>query len=246
MTRNSRRRFMSMLLVAWAALAVASSDARAQYGMGGMGFGFGMGMRTVPSPSESINQLSLVQAQRATMGPVSNNVYANNPNSYINRVRDNGFTSHYSLDSRRSPGLGTARRRPSNSSQASDNPTQPEAPTVARPVVAIGSFFNQARKLVWPSDAPAAGDLIVKRDTSDQACLVVAELVEKFRSAPITTVTEARQKLLDYGQPALQDIRSHTTPRIAETFHLFLLSLYDSLAQAAEPPASSASSNSTP
>ena len=36
-------------------------------------------------------------------------------------------------------------------------------------------------------------------------------------------------------QPALQLIRSHSTPRIAENFHQFLLSLYDSLAAAANP-----------
>ena len=60
------------------------------------------------------------------------------------------------------------------------------------------------------------------------------ELVEKHRSAPITTVTEARQKLLEYGQPALRLVRSVSTPRIAEGFHMFLLSLYDSLAAVRE------------
>jgi hypothetical protein len=78
-------------------------------------------------------------------------------------------------------------------------------------------------------------ELKPKRDISDQNCLVVLELVEKHRSAPITTVTEARQKLLDYGQPALRLIRTISTPRLAESFHLFLLSLYDSLAAAANP-----------
>ena len=62
------------------------------------------------------------------------------------------------------------------------------------------------------------------------------ELVEKHRSAPITTVTEARQRLLDYGQPALRLIRSVSTPRVAEGFHMFLLSLYDSLARQRIPP----------
>lgn len=56
--------------------------------------------------------------------------------------------------------------------------------------------------------------------------------------ASIATVTAARQKLLDYGRPALQDVRASATPRVADTFHLFLLSLYDSLAQAASPPES--------
>ncbi len=111
-------------------------------------------------------------------------------------------------------------------------------------MVPIGSFFDASRILVWPSDAPFDGDLITKRDTSDEACLTVSDLVDKFRSAPITSVTYARSKLLEYGQPALQSIRGHSTPRIAENFHQFLLSLYDSLAAAANPTelASAASS----
>jgi hypothetical protein len=46
-------------------------------------------------------------------------------------------------------------------------------------------------------------------------------------------VAEARQKLLDYGRPALHYVKAHETPRVADSFHGFLLSLYDSLAQAA-------------
>ena len=115
-----------------------------------------------------------------------------------------------------------------------------------RPVVPIGSFFDASRMLVWPSDAPVEGDLITKRDTSDQACLVVSDLVDKHRSAPITTVTYARNRLLEYGQPALQFIRSHSTPRIAENFHQFMLSLYDSLAAAANPTELASATNPTP
>ncbi len=49
-------------------------------------------------------------------------------------------------------------------------------------------------------------------------------------------MTDARSKLVDYGRPALEYIRDNSTPRIADTFHLFLLSLYDSLGQAATVP----------
>lgn len=241
MTRDTLWRFMLLLFVMTGALGIGARDARAQWGMD---FGF-MGFNQVPRPGDFINQQALANAGRATMGPVSRPVYANNPNSYLNRVRDNGFTSHYSLNSRRSPALSTARRS-SNSSQASNNQPQPETPTAPAPVIPIGSFFNAARKLVWPGDAPVAGDLGAKRDISDEACLTVADLVEKFRSAPITTVTVARQKLIDYGQPALQKMRDHSTPQMADTFHFFMLSLYDSLAQAAEAPAISATSNSAP
>jgi hypothetical protein len=47
-------------------------------------------------------------------------------------------------------------------------------------------------------------------------------------------VASAREALIAYGQPALQYLRETSTARVADTFHLFLLSLYDSLAQAAE------------
>jgi hypothetical protein len=53
-------------------------------------------------------------------------------------------------------------------------------------------------------------------------------------------VTDARQKLLDYGREALTYVRAHKTPRVADSFHGFLLSLYDSLEQAANPPPATA------
>ena len=48
-------------------------------------------------------------------------------------------------------------------------------------------------------------------------------------------VTTARERLLDYGRPALREISANATPRIADSFHIFMLSLYESLAQAALP-----------
>jgi hypothetical protein len=216
-----------------------------------IGWGFGA-FNYVPRPGDFLNQHDLLRGANATGGPVSNNVYANNPNSYLNRIRDNGLVSHYDIETRSSPPFQTARPRPSSVTRtSSDRPRTapapaPVAPTVPRPVVPIGSFFNAARKLVWPSDAPVAGDLLAKRNTSDQACLEVSDLVDKHGSAPITTVTIARQKLLDYGQPALAFMRENTTSRVAETFHLFLLSLYEALAQAANPLVDAAASNAAP
>ena len=58
-------------------------------------------------------------------------------------------------------------------------------------------------------------------------------------------MTDARQKLLDYGRPALQYVRTHETARVADSFHGFLLMLYDSLAQAANPPAATAAAGTS-
>ncbi len=232
MTAAKQLRFYSLIfIVATAAIEIGKCEAWA------IGFGFEL-FRQVPSPQQFINDHALVRAGAGQKLP-SRNVYANNSNSYINRIRDNGLTSHYGIESRGSPGYNIARRRTPSVRQA--NNTTPPAVAVAapeadpRPVYPMSSFFNAARVLVWPAESPVTDELKPKREISDQSCLVVLELVEKHRSAPITTVTEARQRLLEYGQPALRLVRSVSTPRVAEGFHMFLLSLYDSLAATVNP-----------
>jgi hypothetical protein len=231
--RKRRRSCALVVLFTMAAIEIGTSQAFAQFG-----FGFEV-FRPVPSPTQFITDHALVRAGAAQNLP-SRNVYANNSNSYINRIRDNGLSSHYGVESRRSPGFEVDRRREQQARQARANvPARaPVAPVEvdARPVHPIASFFNAARVLVWPSESPVTDELKPKREVSDQACLVVMDLVEKHRSAPITTVTGARQRLLDYGQPALRLLRTVSTPRVAESFHMFLLSLYDSLASSANSP----------
>ncbi len=115
----------------------------------------------------------------------------------------------------------------------------PTAGTAPRPVVPLASFFDGAKRLLWPSDAPVAGDLQQKRDIADEGSLVVLGELQAQGRASIASVADSRQKLLDYGQPALREIRASATPPVAETFHAFLFALYESLAQAADPPAAS-------
>ena len=79
-------------------------------------------------------------------------------------------------------------------------------------------------------DSPAEGDLKEKRAIFDQASEVVLSETKKNGVASLAAVTDARQQLLDYGRPALAYTRAHDTPRISDGFHMFLLSLYDSLA----------------
>ncbi len=240
--KNNHRRPACVLaiLVAAAALEIGTSQARADFGWGFGSFNY------VPQPGDYLNQHSFIRAANAPRGPMSNNVYSNNPNAYFNRIRDNGFVPRSDIQSRMSPGLVTERRTPPSMSQTSANPPAPAPAAVARPVVLIGSFFNAARVLVWPGDAPVGDGLQAKRDISDQACLAVSDMVDKHKSAPITMVTETRQKLLNYGQPALEVLRSRTTPRVSEAFHLFLLSLYEALAQAANPIDAGAGSKPAP
>jgi len=62
----------------------------------------------------------------------------------------------------------------------------------------------------------------------------------------MASVTDARNKLLEYGRPALAYTRAHDTPRISDSFHMFLLSLYESLAQAINPAPSTAANSPAP
>jgi hypothetical protein len=213
-------------------LACAPGPARAMDFFGGF---FG-GFNYVPSPTEFLNQRSL-NARGYTRESVSHNPYANNPNSYFNRVRDNGFVPRMDVSRRTAPVYQSA----AAASPAPPRPTQnqPAAPPVSaaplpKPIVPISSFFDPSQRLIWPNDAPVHGDLKEKRAISDQASLAVLVETQRQGLASLTNVTNARQSLLDYGRPALQSLRETATPRIADTFHLFLLSLYESLAQAAQ------------
>jgi hypothetical protein len=222
-------------LVGSGVLGLHPNHARAQWGMGyGWGWG-GLNFYQPSSPTNFLNQQVLNRAAAIRQPQASHSPYANNPNSYFNRVRDNGFVSHYDVRRRRPPSyqagptasLGYAGRREAPAAAA---PAAPE------PIPPLASFFDAALRLVWPSESPIGGELRGKRDLSDQASLAVLEETRRPSGASIASVTHARQQLLDYGRPALQEIRAQSTPAIADTFHRFLLSLYDSLAQAAWPP----------
>ncbi|APW62128.1 hypothetical protein [Paludisphaera borealis] len=236
MTSITRARRILLTLTACAAASLGgSTPARAQFG--GMGWGIG-GFNYVPSPTNFLNDHALLNAARAGR-PASNNVYAGNPNSYVNRIRDNGFTPSYDVQRRRSPASSPVNLGPSLGNRT------PAAPPVERTTAAapatktapsLASFFDQSQTLVWPADSPISGDLKPKRDASDQSALAVLTQVANQGRATIGSATDARQKLLEYGRPALQEIRETATPVVADSFHSFLLSLYDSLRQAATAP----------
>jgi hypothetical protein len=221
-------RVLLAAVLAVAASVLGAGRARAQWGMGGFGVGFyGGGLfGNVPQPVTFLNDVAIAQMGHVR-GPMQNNVYAGNPNSYLNHVRDNGFVDRYYPDRREPAYYGYSARPPAQRT------TPTSAGVRARPMVPLPSFFNAQNQLVWPGDAPTAGDLKEKRDAFDKTCLTVLGEVKQNGVASLASVTESRQKLLDYGRPALKYVREHETPRVADTFHIFLLSLYDSLAQAA-------------
>jgi hypothetical protein len=230
----------SVLLTA--VLAVVASGfgagrAEAQWGggFGGMGIGFYGGglIPYVQQPGNYLNQVALAQMNHVR-GPMQNNVYTSTPNSYVYHIRDNDFVDRYYPD-RREPAYYGYRARPRVQRAT------PTAMNVApsRPLVPLTSFFNDKGQFVWPADSPMAGDLKDKREAFDKTCRAVLDEVKKNGVAAIASVTEARQKLLEYGRPALQSVKAHDTPRVADSFHGFLLMLYDSLAEATNPPSPS-------
>jgi hypothetical protein len=231
--------------VAIAALvALSAGEARAQFGFGGYGFGFNSpGTIYGAQTTGMLNSWALQNGAKATMGPVQDNVYANNPNAYINHLHDEGYLDKYDVGTRREIEASVGRysdgpppsyyRTVSQPGPARPAPAQPTAP-----VVPLSSFFDRYQKLIWPGGSPDFGDLAAKRIAADLACLGVLNDYNLRGLAQVGTVTEARSKLVEYGRPALQYIRDNSTPRVADTFHLFLLSLYESLAQAATIPKS--------
>jgi len=239
MTGNKRRSsWIASFVVGSIALGLSPSQARAQFGMGMGGFGWGWGGfgYVAPSPTNFIQQHALTAAARGREPRPSHSPYANNPNAYFNRIRDNGFVSHYDVRRRQPPSY---QNRRSSSGSPSAVVSQPSpAGTAADAILPLASFFNAARTLVWPNESPTADELKEKRVLADQAILAVLDETTQQPSATVGSVTTARQKLLDYGQPALKEIRIQSTPPIADAFHRFLLSLYDSLALAAWPPSS--------
>src|SRR5262245_19801797 len=98
MMRNKQRPpGVLTFLMGFIVLGLDSDRARAQWGMGyGWGWG-GLGFYQAPSPTNFLNQHALTRAAGGRPARPSHSPYANNPNAYFNRVRDNGFVSHYDV-----------------------------------------------------------------------------------------------------------------------------------------------------
>lgn len=215
-------------------LAVMPAPARAQYGMGA-GWGWGM-FGVQPSPSTSfLNQHAATRAAAGRPARASHSAYSGNPNAYFNRIRDNGFVSHYDVRRRRAPSYQTGRTGSTmDRGREESRPAPPEASTAA--IIPLANFFDASSRLVWPQESPVDGDFKERRDESDRAVRAVLKEKQQHGAASITGATEARQHLVDYGRPALRQLRAASTPPIVDSFHRFLLSLYDSLGASAGLP----------
>ncbi len=217
-------------LVAW----LGAERAQAQWGgFGdvGFGFGFGLGAQT-PASVSFLNHHAIARTNAAAAArpqplrapiPVSRNV---------------DFFTRYDAATRAAMTDRVSRRRvlPRTAAAPSQPVTLADTSPTSRPAQPLASFFNKMRQLIWPADAPTDGDLAAKRSTSDAQTLALLTEVEGRGYSQIATAVEARDKLLDYGRPALQLMRENSTPAVSDAFHAFLLSLYDSIGQAPNLP----------
>ncbi|RUL86933.1 hypothetical protein [Tautonia sociabilis] len=239
------RRCGGPALAAVALALLSAGEADAQFGFGGYGWGYGAFLHPYTPPS--VSTLDRIAVTRAGMDQEAlNRTSLSTPDRFDYRRQQVALQQRYDVQSmqgidvdRRGRGTPIPGSRPAPG--AVDNaaePGAPEAPSVPRPVLSVSSFVNDNGQVVWPADAPISGDLADQRDRADAAIKEVVDEERAMGYSRISTVASARQALLDYGQPALQFVRETSTPRVADTFHLFLLSLYDALAQAAERGAS--------
>ena len=235
---STGHRFVRLMMIGASGLLfwMGGGQAKAQFGFGyGYGMGFGLGYQT-PASVTFLNDHALARGAAAAASRPQN-LRAPIPVS-----KDVDFFNRYDVATRMSMEEGIARRRiayrplTNTPSQAPTAATPPPS-RPARPLVPLASFFDAARRLVWPADAPTHDDFAAKKSASDAKTLELLEELERKGYARISTAADARNMLLDYGQPALQFLRDTTTPRLSDAFHIFLMSLYDSIGQASTDPA---------
>jgi hypothetical protein len=202
-----------------------------------MGYGMGFGFGFQPSPSTTyLNDRALIGQQNAK---TNNPTPLRAPAPSGPRGFDPAFFQRYDVATRRAMEDQVARRpsRRPTVAVAVATPAPEPAPAAARAAVMLASFFNAYEELVWPADSPRDDDLMPKRTTADAASLAVLRDQKLRGFAAIGLITDARQKLLAYGRPALARLRERSTSQVSDIFHGFLLSLYDSLQAAATPGA---------
>ena len=202
------------LLMVIVALGPGTRSAQAQSGMG-MGMG---GFHYASSPTDYLNQRARLNAARGS-APANQGSIAGNPNAYYNKVRDDGLVPHHDRRVSQPP-----TERPQHPGLSGDHVNrQPAVDSTAtssrsKQLIPLSNFFDAAEKLVWPGEASSEVGLKEKREIFERASLAVLKESRQNGVASNATVTAARQKLLDYGRPALQQVRASSMPRLPTRF----------------------------
>jgi hypothetical protein len=228
-----------ILLIAGVSPCIYAGRAEAQWGYGFDGWGFGWLPYQTPASVQYLNQRAALAGQAAAMNQRANLTAPSRP------PRDVTFFERYDAETRRSMEEGIARRLtplPARITPTTPSPSQtpkavdsPGRTTPSPAVTPLNSFFNRDDQLVWPSDAPTEGELTAKRAAADKSALAVVKETMARGVATVASATEARSKLLDYGRPALEFVRKNSTVGVADSFHQFLLLLYDAIGASVNP-----------
>jgi hypothetical protein len=201
---------------------ISQNPARAQFG----GFGFG-GPFFGPAYAPFVSPTMLVQDRK----PITQNVGGPvttapaNPNAYWNYTRDNSQSFAFTprSDLRRGVrGIDSASTR-----RVSTPNSKSEKPGI-KPADHFLGFFASNGQLVWPADSPLEGDLSGKRSAVDAAMSDLRMEVKAKTNFKVSSIVQSRNTLLDYGRPALAQIRE-SQPSRADSFHAWMLDLYNTL-----------------
>jgi hypothetical protein len=219
---------LALAVIGLAAGGFEATTARAQFGMGYGMWGFGV---QSPAVVGAIDRRAEISAANAVTNRGRPHVAPARPPRDVNFFQRYDLTSRMPMEDRlvRRPRLAPITPIPSPATPT----TSPAAPVAV--AATLDSFFNRYDDVVWPADAPATEELLPKRRISDNAS---REALKEFRDqglASVASSTEGRNALLAYGRPALQNLRTNN-PAVAESFHGFLLGLYDALGRAATEP----------
>ena len=202
---------------------------------GWAGAGAGSAMRNVPSPTDFVNQHALTRA-------APRHARRRTGTTRMRTIPTPISTAFATMAWFRTTMRAAAGRR---HLYARNEPNRPESAGRSKPYC-CGRAADPSRGCRWRIFSTPRGSssgrriprltgLERKARVSDQASLAVLDETLRQSVASLSSVTDARQKLIEYGQPALQDDSAQATPVIADSFHRFMLSLYDALAQAAGP-----------
>jgi hypothetical protein len=218
---------MRRLLLFTVFLLIFQHSAQAQFGP----FGFG-GPFFGPAYAPYVSPTMLVQDRRPMTqnvgGPVT--TAPANPNAYWNYTRDS--SQSFAFTPRNDIRRGV-RGIDSASTRRVSTPNSRNEKSGVKPADHFLGFFSQNGQLVWPADAPLEGELSGKRAAVDSAMAELRTQAQSKTNFKVSSIVQSRNTLLDYGRPSLAILRENQPSR-ADSFHAWMLDLYNTLGQMSE------------
>lgn len=183
-----------------------------RYGMSGLG----------GTPYDSMLQSQFNQGMRAAQHQMANTAPAD-PDQVANLFNPDPFAQGQRPNQAMQPRYDV-RKKTRRTVQSKDNQASKLLPR--------GQVLSADGKVLWPARAPAGGELGKARETAESAIRAAVKETEEGRKASVQSVVEAKERLYDYGRPALKKASGSSRQSAQGLLH-FLMSLervLDSLA----------------